>query len=68
MPDLRYFRGVRVQVFDRNGERLFYTEDADTRWDGTYKGKEMPVGTYFWIIEVIETGNVRRGILTILKN
>ncbi|SDA58693.1 gliding motility-associated C-terminal domain-containing protein, partial [Algoriphagus alkaliphilus] len=68
VPDLRYFRGVRVQVFDRNGERLFYTEDADTRWDGTYKGKEMPVGTYFWIIEVIETGNVRRGILTILKN
>ncbi|MDO8965007.1 MBG domain-containing protein, partial [Algoriphagus sp.] len=67
VPDLRYFRGVRVQVFDRNGERLFYTEDADTRWDGTYKGKEMPVGTYFWIIEVIETGNVRRGILTLLR-
>ncbi|SEF94207.1 MBG domain-containing protein, partial [Algoriphagus boritolerans] len=68
VPDLRYFRGVRVQVFDRNGERLFYTEDADTRWDGTYKGKEMPVSTYFWVVEVIETGNVRRGILTILKN
>jgi gliding motility-associated-like protein len=67
VPDLRYFRGVRVQVFDRNGERLFYTEDADTRWDGTYQGKEMPVGTYFWVVEVIETGNVRRGILTILK-
>jgi gliding motility-associated-like protein len=68
VPDLRYFTGVRVQVFDRNGERLFYTEDANVRWDGTYKGNEMPVGTYFWIVEVIETGNVRRGILTILKN
>ncbi|MEB2786752.1 MBG domain-containing protein, partial [Algoriphagus persicinus] len=67
VPDLRYFTGVRVQVFDRNGERLFYTEDADTRWDGTYKGKDMPVGTYYWIVEVIETGNVRRGILTLLK-
>ncbi|WP_157963214.1 MBG domain-containing protein, partial [Algoriphagus litoralis] len=68
VPDLRYFIGVRVQVFDRNGERIFYTEDANVRWDGTYNGKEMPAGTYFWIVEVIETGNVRRGILTILKN
>jgi len=67
VPDLRYFTGVRVQVFDRNGERLFYSESADTRWDGTYKGKEMPVGTYFWVVEVIETGKVRRGILTILR-
>jgi gliding motility-associated-like protein len=68
VPDLRYFKGVRVQVFDRNGERLFYTEDADKRWDGTYKGKEMPVGTYFWVVEVIETGQVRRGSLTLLRN
>ncbi|RAI88112.1 MBG domain-containing protein, partial [Algoriphagus yeomjeoni] len=68
VPDLRYYIGVRVQVFDRNSERMFYTEDADVRWDGTYKGKEMPVGTYFWVVEVIETGIIRRGILTILKD
>jgi gliding motility-associated-like protein len=68
VPDLRYYQGVRVQVFDRSGERIFYTEDADTRWDGTYQGKEVPVGTYYWIVEVRETGKVRRGILTLLKN
>jgi gliding motility-associated-like protein len=68
VPDLRYFTGVRVQVFDRSGERLFYTVDPDDRWDGTYKGNSMPVGTYYWIIQVIETGEIRRrGILNILK-
>jgi gliding motility-associated-like protein len=67
VQDLRYFQGVRVQVFDRNGERLFYTEDPDKRWDSTYQGKLMPVGTYFWVVEVIETGQVRRGTLTLLR-
>ena len=67
VPDLRYFKGVRVLVFDRGGRRLFYTEDPDLRWDGSFNGEQMPIGSYFWVIEVIETGEVRRGVLNLLK-
>jgi gliding motility-associated-like protein len=67
VSELRYFKGPRIQVFDRDGQRLFYTEDADQKWDGTFEGKELPVGTYFWVIEVQETGEVRRGILNLLR-
>jgi gliding motility-associated-like protein len=67
VSELRYFKGPRIQVFDRGGQRLFYTEDADQKWDGTFEGKELPVGTYFWVIEVQETGEVRRGILNLLR-
>ncbi|TDY42369.1 MBG domain-containing protein, partial [Algoriphagus zhangzhouensis] len=68
VPALRYYSGVRIQVFDRGGRRLFYTEDPDVRWDGTFEGEEMGVGAYFWVIEVEETGEVRRGILNLLKH
>jgi gliding motility-associated-like protein len=67
VPELRYYRGARVQVFERSGERVFYTEDPDVRWDGRYNGKELPVGTYFWVIEIRETGEVRRGMLNLLR-
>jgi gliding motility-associated-like protein len=67
VPALRYFRGARVQVFDRGGQRLFYSEDVDQKWDGTFEGKEMPVGSYFWVIEVQETGELRRGVLNLLR-
>jgi gliding motility-associated-like protein len=67
VPVLRYFRGSRIQVFDRSGNRIFYSEDVDQKWDGTFNGKEMPVGTYFWVIEVQETGEVRRGVLNLLR-
>jgi hypothetical protein len=46
---------------------MFYTEDAKIRWDGTHKGKDMPVGSYYWIIEVDETGETRRGIVNLLR-
>jgi gliding motility-associated-like protein len=67
VPDLRVFQGVRVQVFDRGGVMVFYTENPDIRWDGTYQGKEMPIGSYFWTIEVIETGEMRRGMLNLIR-
>jgi gliding motility-associated-like protein len=67
VPAIRYYRGARIQVFDRSGQRLFYTEDPDVRWDGMFEGKEMPVGSYIWILESRETGEIRRGVLTLLK-
>ena len=67
VPDLRYYRGVRIQVFNRGGDRLFYTENPDIRWEGTHKGKELPIGTYYWTIEVRETGEVRKGMLNLLR-
>jgi gliding motility-associated-like protein len=67
VPDIRSYLGARVQVFERSGVRVFYTEDPDVRWDGTYKGKEVPVGTYYWVIEIKENLGTRRGLLNLLR-
>jgi gliding motility-associated-like protein len=67
VPELRFYEGVRIGVYDNVGTRLFYTENSDIRWDGTYNGKEMPVGSYFWIIEILETGEIRRGVLNLIR-
>ncbi|SIQ24830.1 Calx-beta domain-containing protein [Maribacter ulvicola] len=41
-----------IKIYDRYGNLVFETEkvnDGDV-WDGTYKGKESPKGTYFYIM------------------
>ena len=43
-----------MQIFDRWGELLFETLDATEGWDGTFKGKPVPVGTYIWKINTKE--------------
>lgn len=68
VPELAYFRGGRVQVFERDGRRVFYTESPEESWDGTFEGKELPTGTYIWTLESRETGEVRRGVLTLMRD
>ena len=67
VPEVRFYEGARISVYDRGGLRLFYTENPDIRWDGTYNGKEMPVGTYYWVIQIKETGEIRRGVLNLIR-
>ena len=67
VPALRYYSGVRISVFAVGGKRLFYTEDPDLRWDGMFNGREMPAGAYLYVIEVGETGEVKRGMLNLLS-
>lgn len=38
----------RMQIFDRWGELIFETNDAQEYWDGTYKGRIASTGTYVY--------------------
>jgi gliding motility-associated-like protein len=67
VPGLRFYEGARISVFDKDGDRLFYTEIPDQGWDGTFNGKELPIGSYFWVIEALELGEIRRGILNLIR-
>jgi len=37
-------------IYNRWGEQIFESKDLTIGWDGTYKGKEVPEGTYTWKI------------------
>ncbi len=67
VPGIRFYEGARISVYDNVGSRLFYTESPDQGWDGTFNGKQLPVGTYFWTIEIRETGELRRGMLNLIR-
>lgn len=67
IPDLRFLQQARIQIFDRGGILVFYTENPDMHWDGKVNGKDAPTGSYFWGFSVKETGETRRGILNLLR-
>ena len=67
VPEIRFYEGARVSVYEKSGNRVFYTENPDIRWDGTFNGKELPIGAYFWVLEIKETGEIRRGIVNLIR-
>jgi gliding motility-associated-like protein len=46
--------GFKMAVFNRWGQKVFETENADGRgWDGRFNSKEQPAGVYIYQIAVI---------------
>ncbi len=46
----RYFTNFKLMIFNRWGEVIFLSTDPALKWDGKYRGEDMPVGTYPWLI------------------
>jgi gliding motility-associated-like protein len=47
---LENYPNCTVEIFNRYGEKLYSSVGYSVPWDGTYKGAQLPTGTYYYII------------------
>ncbi len=47
---LKYYQDFSLSIYNRFGERVFYTENIYAGWDGIYNGAHQDLGTYFYMI------------------
>lgn len=54
IDNIELFPNNVVQIFDRWGIVLYSQQgyNSQNAWDGTYEGKPLPVGTYYYTIEL----------------
>jgi gliding motility-associated-like protein len=62
---LETYPGHDVKVFNTYGQIVFQSRNF-TSWNGNYLGRPLPVGTYYYIIEVPERGRFS-GYVDILR-
>jgi len=58
---------AEVQVFTRNGQRIFDSKGYATPFDGTFDGKKLPEGVYYYIIDLHSNCSLLSGSLTIIR-
>lgn len=56
-----------VQIFNRNGNKVFEAKGAGLRWDGTSGGHELPAGVYFYVLDLKDGGKPVNGWINLLK-
>lgn len=56
-----------TQVFTRAGQLVYESRGAFKPWNGTYKGKPLPMDTYYYIIEPGSGRDPVTGFVTIIK-
>lgn len=67
IENLADYSGVTVEVYNRYGQVLYNSTGYNTPWDGTIKGKPLPVATYYYIIQLKNGFKPLSGSITIIR-
>lgn len=61
------YPGLTLEIFNRYGKRVFNATRDKKSWDGKYKGEDLPVGTYYYIIDPKNGDKLISGSVTIIR-
>jgi gliding motility-associated-like protein len=61
------YKGFKVTIFDSAGEIVFEKTDYKNDWDGTYKGKAVPEGMYYYSLKSPDYNQDYKGAITIMR-
>jgi gliding motility-associated-like protein len=67
IPGLIAYVDAVVDVFDRAGSNIYHSIGYTKPWDGTYNGKPLIAGTYYYVIKLNFNGQILSGPVTIIK-
>ena len=60
---------LEFSIFNRWGERIFFTKNPNDCWDGTYKGKMQPTAVFVYMIKAktICGDTFKKGLFTLIR-
>jgi gliding motility-associated-like protein len=67
--NIESYTGSVVQIFNRYGSLIFeqFGYNLSNAWDGTFKGKPMPVGAYYYIIKLSPDKQPVAGTVSVIR-
>jgi gliding motility-associated-like protein len=51
VPYLESYPGCTIDIYNRYGQLVYHSVGYATPWDGKANGKDVPVGTYYYVID-----------------
>ncbi|RYD76851.1 MAG: PKD domain-containing protein, partial [Sphingobacteriales bacterium] len=69
-PVTTYTKSYNMQIYNRWGAKIFYSEDGSPRWDGRFKGSLVQDDIYMYLITVLDKDNRKHyynGLIHLLK-
>ncbi|HEY0175419.1 MAG TPA: gliding motility-associated C-terminal domain-containing protein, partial [Pedobacter sp.] len=59
--------GATIRIYTRNGSLVFEGRGSKPVWDGRYKGSDLPVGVYYYLISTRNSLKPLTGWVTIIR-
>lgn len=68
IDQIEIYPDVKIEIFNRWGELIYYAPNGYTKpWDGTFKGRELPIDSYFYVIDLNNGRDAVSGSITIIR-
>lgn len=67
IANLHTYPGASVQIFNRYGQTVFNSQGYPSPWDGRMNGENLPIGTYYYIINPQNGLKAISGSVTIIR-
>jgi gliding motility-associated-like protein len=61
------YQNNTVEIFNRYGQRVFYSLGYAVPWNGTYNGNPVPTGVYYYIIDLKNGFGKLTGSITVIR-
>jgi gliding motility-associated-like protein len=58
---------AQIRIFNRYGQIVFTSQGYEEPWDGNFNGKPLPVGVYYYSIDLKTNNLLRKGSVSILR-
>ncbi|MDB5011992.1 MAG: domain containing protein [Daejeonella sp.] len=65
--NLETYPDCTIEIFNRYGKKVFSSTGYNTAWDGRLNGTDVPLGTYYYIINPKKGRKQTTGSVTILR-
>lgn len=68
IKNINFYLNCVIYIYNRYGEKVYSSIGYGVPWDGTYKGKILPAGPYYYVINLNEgKQNIYSGCVTIIR-
>lgn len=67
LKNIENYLNASIEIFNRYGQRVYFSKGFYKPFDGNYKDQPLPVGTYYYIINPNNGRKILTGPLTIIR-
>lgn len=67
LPGMQNYPEATVAIYNRYGQKVFESTGYKTPFNGRWKGNELPIGTYYYLIDLKRGCGIQKGSLTLIR-
>lgn len=67
IENIHQYPTSQISIYNSNGQEIYSASPYMNEWAGTYQGKKVPDGTYYYVLKFTDSDSVFKGAINIVS-